>query len=125
MSNPFLSGRIPADLLDHIERYCLETGETKTSVLIKALSAYLNHPVVSRQTLSLSEERLASLEQRIAALEEMVQKQKALDNSSPVADFLPFKVESTSIKTDRAEQQSSTGKSDIFFDLGDFMKKFD
>ena len=40
MANPFFSGRIPKELLDHVEQHRESTGETKTDVLVKALAAY-------------------------------------------------------------------------------------
>jgi hypothetical protein len=41
-SNPFFSGRIPPELLDAIEKHRQLTGESKTDLLIKALSQYVN-----------------------------------------------------------------------------------
>ena len=38
--NPFYSGRIPPKLLEHIENYRQKSGESKTEILIRALSAY-------------------------------------------------------------------------------------
>lgn len=40
-SNPFFSGRIPPELLVRIEQRIQETGESKTDILVAALSAYL------------------------------------------------------------------------------------
>lgn len=42
-SNPFFSGRIPQPLLDAIEVYRNQTGESKTEVLIRALAKYVNY----------------------------------------------------------------------------------
>lgn len=65
MSKPFFSGRIPQDLLDAVEAHCSETGESKTDVLINALSNYLKHPTKTTPI----EDRLSLLEDRVAALE--------------------------------------------------------
>ena len=70
MANPFFSGRIPQDLDNRVTQHCTETGESKTDVLIKALGAYLNHPV-SRPTTapSVFEERFTSVEEQVASLQ--------------------------------------------------------
>lgn len=71
-SNPFFSGRIPPDLFKRAEQHCAETGETKTDILINALSAYLNHPVVrpvANVASPKAEERFKALEERLAVLE--------------------------------------------------------
>ena len=42
-SNPFFSGRIPQSLLDSIEAYRQQTGESKTEVLTRALAKYVSY----------------------------------------------------------------------------------
>ena len=71
--NEFFSGRIPKGLLDAIEEYRQNTGESKTQVLINALSTYVNYslPVSSLPNSppnSWVDEKFNVLEQRIEAL---------------------------------------------------------
>lgn len=74
--SPFFSGRIPQSLFDAVETYRQQTGESKTDVLVKALSAYIN---VSLETHSLGvqeleAERIGLLESRVEAIEQMMAK---------------------------------------------------
>jgi hypothetical protein len=81
MPNPFFSARIPQDLFEKIEQLITETGESKTQILIKALAAYVNHPVemqVSSASRSVSLEMFAALEERVASLEQFFQTPKEL-----------------------------------------------
>jgi hypothetical protein len=72
--NPFFSGRIPQDLHDRIQQHCLETGETKTQILINALAAYLNHPVKENLSNSpVTREEFAALQEQVIALEKLIQ----------------------------------------------------
>jgi hypothetical protein len=41
MPNPYLSGRIPAELDKQVDEFLARTGETKTQMLIRAVSAYI------------------------------------------------------------------------------------
>ena len=41
MPNPYLSGRIPVELDKQVNEFLARTGETKTQMLIKAVSAYI------------------------------------------------------------------------------------
>jgi hypothetical protein len=79
MANPFFSARIPPDLFQTIEQHIAKTGESKTQVLIKALAAYVNHPIkmeeVSINT-GVSLDLFSALEQRVAALEQLLQASK-------------------------------------------------
>jgi hypothetical protein len=74
-ANTFFSGQIPSDLHERIERHIAETGESKTQIIVNALSTYLDHPgsqtdpIVSNAIKSLLEEKFNVLEDRITALE--------------------------------------------------------
>ena len=71
--NEFFSGRIPKGLLDAIEEHRQNTGESKTQVLINALSTYVNYPLPTSSLPnsppnSWVDEKFNVLEQRIEAL---------------------------------------------------------
>lgn len=74
-SNPFFSGRIPTELYQQAEKHCQETGDSKTELLIKALSSYLNFPVaIPGKTfvalpVEVSKEMFERLEERVKVLE--------------------------------------------------------
>ena len=72
-SNPFLSGRIPQELLNRVEKHIQDTGESKTNILIQALAAYLNFPI------QLSNSSSSTLEKRLNDLEQQVEKLLSLD----------------------------------------------
>jgi hypothetical protein len=77
-SNPFFSGRIPTELYQQAENHCKETGDSKTELLIKALSAYLNFPVAipgntfMTSTIEVTKEMFDNLQERIKLLEELL-----------------------------------------------------
>lgn len=73
MPSPFFSGRIPQELSDRIQQHCTETGESKTQVLLNALSKYLDFPIKPPATISISAERFDQLEQRVAELEKKLE----------------------------------------------------
>jgi transcriptional regulator len=105
-SNPFFSGRIPPELHQQIEKYCQETGESKTEVLIKALSAYLNFPIIIPQKNfiaaipEVTKEMFEELEKRIKILEE--------NNSN----------KATSNKNIRVENNDSNHENNVISDNG-------
>lgn len=77
MPNPFFSARIPPDLLEKIEKHIAETGESKTQILIKALAAYVKHPIeiqAAGASGGVSLEMFSALEDRVAGLEQLLQK---------------------------------------------------
>ncbi|MBE9035903.1 hypothetical protein [aff. Roholtiella sp. LEGE 12411] len=76
VSNRFFSGRIPNELYEQAEKHCGETGDSKTEVLIKALSTYLNFPItVPGKNLiapapEVTKEMFETLEEKIRILED-------------------------------------------------------
>jgi hypothetical protein len=76
-SNRFFSGRIPNELYEQAEKHCEETGNSKTEVLIKALSAYLNFPIeISGKnfiapTIEVTKEMFLELQERVKTLEDL------------------------------------------------------
>lgn len=77
-SNHFFSGRIPNELYEQAEKHCEESGDSKTEVLIKALSAYLNFPITipGKNIISpipeVTKEMFEILEERVNVLEEFL-----------------------------------------------------
>lgn len=75
-ANPFFSGRIPQQLHDAVERRCGQTGESKTQILIAALSQYLGLEIPATgkafSTSTDSPHPSENLEQRIATLENLL-----------------------------------------------------
>lgn len=89
MANPFFSGRIPHELFDAVEKYRQSTGESKTDVLVKALSTYIGTPIKSQEpqadrTGDKDTEKLRNLEVRVEALEKLVTETKAVQASPQV-----------------------------------------
>ncbi|HYX19176.1 MAG TPA: hypothetical protein VE944_33475, partial [Nostoc sp.] len=74
-SNRFFSGRIPNELYEQAEKRCEETGDSKTEVLIKALSAYLDFPLATAgknfiaPTIEVTKEMFLELQERVKTLE--------------------------------------------------------
>lgn len=66
MANPFLSGRISAELHQQIEEFLARTGESKTEMLVKAVSAYIGAEVPHSK--EAGDRRLENLEQEVAEL---------------------------------------------------------
>lgn len=72
-ASPFFSGRIPQKLFDAIEDHRQQTGESKTDVLIKALSNYVGAPIdTSHQVKEGFDERVVDLEVRVRKLENSI-----------------------------------------------------
>lgn len=98
-SNPFFSGRIPQDLYDAIERHRRDSGESKTDVLVKALSVYINHPVSWPPSLGFqpdqSNPRLEAVEREIQELNSKIVRvyeymgSISAQNTAPVVNSIP------------------------------------
>jgi hypothetical protein len=74
-SNRFFSGRIPNELYEQAEKHCKETGDSKTEVLIKALSTYLDFPItipgknIIAPNPEVTKEMFLDLQERVKTLE--------------------------------------------------------
>lgn len=66
MANPFLSGRVPLELLKQVEQYLAQSGESKTELIIKAVSAYIGIKLPDPK--GDGDKRLENLEQEVAEL---------------------------------------------------------
>lgn len=78
-AKPFFSGRIPQDLFDAIEQHLEKTGESKTDVLVKALSAYVEHPTKwplapQAEQKGINDSRIEALEKSFETLKDRVDK---------------------------------------------------
>ena len=82
-TNPFFSGRIPQDLFDRIEEYRVQTNESKSEVLIRALAKYVEYQLEEKapQIPPIREEfnkiykRLETLENQLTEHREYLPKQ--------------------------------------------------
>lgn len=72
MPNPFFSGRIPKELLDHVEAYRESTGASKTDVLVKALAAYTGFELEDKSDIAIASDELAEVFERLEKLENKV-----------------------------------------------------
>lgn len=75
-TKPFFSGRIPQSLYDALEEYRQKTNESKTDILIKALSNYVDHPIElsdSPQSCAVETSKIEVLGKKVKVLEEGLQ----------------------------------------------------
>jgi hypothetical protein len=79
-ARPFFSGRIPQSLHDALEEYRQQTNESKTEILIKALSTYIEHSIetptsyggAEASRIEVLEKKFEVLKQEMCALREML-----------------------------------------------------
>ena len=71
MANPFLSGRIPAELNQQIDEFLARTGETKTEMLARAVAAYIGAEAPPLK--ATGDRRIENLEREVAELKGAVQ----------------------------------------------------
>jgi hypothetical protein len=71
MPNPYLSGRIPVELDKQVDEFLARTGETKTQMLIKAVSAYIGAEPPPLKVAG--DRRIENLEREVAQLKGAVQ----------------------------------------------------
>ena len=64
MANPFFSGRIPPGLADKIDAHLLQTGETRSELLIRLLLTEVNDNIIDNKVLDLIA-RVEKLEQLV------------------------------------------------------------
>lgn len=72
MANPYLSGRIPPELMEKVEQRVRETGESKTDIIVNAVSAYLGFPTELRKTQNSDVwDAIAEIRERLSNLENL------------------------------------------------------
>jgi|GEM_PF-2179140 len=88
MANPFFSGRIPPGLADKIDAHLLNTGETRSELLIRLLRAEIDDNKLDNTIDNVGDNTLADLIARVEQLERTVNNKadnkvdKARDNKS-------------------------------------------
>lgn len=90
-ASPFFSGRIPQKLFDAIEDHRQRTGESKTDVLVKALSAYIDVPLEVHSQIvgegnTKEAERLKTLETRMEIIERLIAEMQQRTTPPPALD---------------------------------------
>jgi hypothetical protein len=69
-NNPFISARVSPELQKQLESYSKKTGESKSRIVVNALSAYLEDPEhVKTRHRNSNSESIKALERRLNALE--------------------------------------------------------
>ena len=80
MANPFFSGRIPPGLADKIDAYLLNTGETRSELLVRLLRSEVNDNKCDNSV----ENTLTDVVIRLERLERLINNKA--DNKRPVSD---------------------------------------
>jgi len=83
MANPFFSGRIPPGLADKIDAHLLNTGETRSELLVRLLRA----EVSDDKNNNITDNRLIDVVIRLERLEQLVNNKT--DNKRQVSDDKP------------------------------------
>lgn len=85
MPNPFFSGRIPPGLADKIDAYLLQTGETRSELLIRLLRAEVNDSNHDNHTDNTIDNKVLDLIARVEKLEQLVNNKadNNVDNEYP------------------------------------------
>ncbi len=92
MASPFFSGRIPQELFDRIEQRTQSTGESKSQILVNALSQYLGLELpVSNSS------EVANIKTRLTALEYVV---KEIQTGQPKGDRYQMSISDVLDNTD-------------------------
>lgn len=72
MPNPFFSGRIPPGLADKIDAHLLQTGETRSELLIRLLRAEVNDNTSDNAADNKIDNKVLDLIARVEKLEQLV-----------------------------------------------------
>ena len=86
MANPFFSGRIPPSLADKIDAHLLNTGETRSELLVRLLRA----EVSDDKNNNITDNRLIDVAIRLERLEQLFNNKA--DNKRQVSDDKPDKI---------------------------------
>ena len=83
MANPFFSGRIPPGLADKIDAHLLNTGETRSELLVRLLRAEVSDDKLD----NITDNRLIDVVIRLERLERLINNKA--DNKRQVSDDKP------------------------------------
>lgn len=109
MANPFFSGRIPPGLADKIDAHLLNTGETRSELLVRLLRSEVDDNTNNNATDNIVDNTLTDVLIRLERLEQLVNnkadnKWLATDNSSDNSnDPQPFGEEWVNLATIAAQ----------------------
>ena len=84
MANPFFSGRIPPGLADKIDAHLLNTGETRSELLIRLLRAEVGDNNDNNSADNQSDNRLTDVLTRLERLERLINNKA--DNKRQIND---------------------------------------
>ena len=84
MANPFFSGRIPPGLADKIDAHLLNTGETRSELLVRLLRAEVGDIKSDNTTNNIFDNRLTDVVIRLERLERLINNKA--DNKRQVSD---------------------------------------
>ena len=84
MANPFFSGRIPPGLADKIDVHLLNTGETRSELLVRLLRAEVADNKSNNTADNIVDNRLTDLVIRLERLERLINNKA--DNKRQVSD---------------------------------------
>ena len=84
MANPFFSGRIPPGLADKIDAHLLNTGETRSELLVRLLRAEVGDSKSDNITNNIFDNRLTNVVIRLERLERLINNKA--DNKRQIDD---------------------------------------
>ena len=87
MANPFFSGRIPPGLVDKIDAHLLNTGETRSELLIRLLRAEVGDSKSDNTTDNIADNKLTDVVIRLERLERLINNKA--NNKRQVSDDKP------------------------------------
>jgi hypothetical protein len=88
MANPFFSGRIPPSLADKIDAHLLNTGETRSELLVRLLRAEIGDNNNNNAADNQIDNRLTDVVARLERLERLIDNKidNKTDNNRPIVD---------------------------------------
>ena len=87
MANPFFSGRIPPGLADKIDAHLLNTGETRSELLVRLLRVEVGDNKINNITNNIVDNKLTDIVIRLERLERL--SNNKADNKQQVSDDKP------------------------------------
>ena len=84
MANPFFSGRIPPGLADKIDAHLLNTGETRSELLVRLLRVEVGDNKINNITNNIVDNKLTDIVIRLERLERL--SNNKADNKQQVSD---------------------------------------